>query len=90
MPAPNINNPICPICGVFATYNLTTASGAKQYRCRRHKPNYTCTDSDRPVGGQCVGDAPMTNAERQKRHKEKDPDTYREKKNKRRRKKKID
>ena len=89
MPKPNANNPVCPVCGKYTTYNLTTASGAKQYRCRRHKPNYTCTDSDRPAGGQCISDAPMTNAERHKRHRESDP-AYREKKNKRRRKKKID
>ena len=56
----NTANPICQhiieveidgqivktICGHLTTYNGTQASGAKQYRCRRHKPNWTYTDSD--------------------------------------------
>ena len=69
MPQSNVFNPICPICRRLTTYNGTLKSGAKQYRCRRHKPNWTCTDSDRPAYrlGEKLATA-MTNAERVKKH----------------------
>ena len=73
MPIPNLSNPICPICGNPTTFNKLCPSGAKQYRCRRHTPNYTCTDSDRPVGGQMIGDRKLTPKEKKERWKERDP-----------------
>lgn len=81
MPAPNPDNPICfhkiidangeiTICGHYTTFNKTLPSGARQYRCRRHKPNYTVVDSDRPVGGQVIGDKPMSQVELNRRYRE--------------------
>jgi hypothetical protein len=69
MPQSNVFNPICPICRRLTTYNGTLKSRAKQYRCRRHKPNWTCTDSDRPayrLGGKLP--TSTTNAERVKKY----------------------
>ena len=77
MPAPNPDNPLCPICGKPTTYNMTTASGARQYRCRRHKPNYTCTDSDRPVGCTPLGEIAMTKTEIDQRYRDANREKYR-------------
>lgn len=101
MPAPNPDNPICQhkikdpvtgevtgICGHYTTYNQTLKSGARNYRCRRHKPNYTYTDSDRAVGRQPIGDQPMSQAELDRRYREAHPDRYREIHRKKRAKKK--
>lgn len=87
MPNPNPLNPICPHCGHYTTFNITLASGAKQYRCRRHTPNYTCTDSDRSVGRPLKGAEKLSNAERQRRHKANNLELY---KAKRRKKKSLD
>ena len=67
---PNLSNPICLICGKPTTLNKTLLSGAKQYRCRRHNPNFTCTDSDRLQGGQIKGKKPMTKIEANKRYRD--------------------
>jgi hypothetical protein len=48
-------------------------SGSQQYRC---KCGFTCTDSDRPVGGQIKGDRKMTQAELTERWKLNDPEGY--------------
>jgi len=77
MPKPNPLNPICTQCGKHTTFNCTLPSGAKQYRCRRHTPNYTCTDSDRPEGGQLLGDRKLTQKELTERWKLNDPEGYR-------------
>lgn len=76
MPSPNPLNPICPVCGKPTTFNGVCPSGARQYRCRRHTPNYTCTDSDRPAGGQMLGDRKLTQSEREARWRERDPEGY--------------
>lgn len=73
MPNPNLSNPICPVCGKPTTFNGTLPSGARQYRCRRHKPNYTFTDSCSPSGGQLLGDRKLTQKEKAARWKERDP-----------------
>jgi hypothetical protein len=78
MPVPNPLNPICETCGAFTTFNQTLPSGAREYRCRRHKPNYVCNDSDRPVGRPAIGDRAMTRAEIDKRYRENNPEKYRE------------
>jgi hypothetical protein len=91
MSAPNPNNPICQhvytafvdgqevtaICGKPTTYNMTTASRARQYRCRRHKPNYTCTDSDRPVGCPPIGETAMSQIELNQRYRDANREKYR-------------
>jgi transposase len=77
MPAPNPNNPICPTCGKHTTYNMTLESGARQYRCRRHKPNFTCTDSDRPVGRPPDGEVAMTQVELNQRYRDANREKYR-------------
>lgn len=76
MPNPNPLNPICPVCGKPTTSNGVCPSGARQYRCRRHSPNYTTTDSDRPAGGQVIGDRKLTQKECNARWKERDPEGY--------------
>jgi hypothetical protein len=78
MPKPNPLNPICETCGAFTTFNQTLPSGAREYRCRRHKPNYVCNDSDRPVGRPTIGDRAMSRAEIDKRYREAHPEKYRE------------
>jgi hypothetical protein len=90
MPTPNPDNPICQhqiidpdtgevkICGHYTTFNQTLPSGAREYRCRRHKPNYTVTDSDHPVGRQPIGDKAMSQAERDRRYRLSNPEKYRE------------
>lgn len=77
MPKPNPLNPTCPVCGKPTTFNGVCPSGAKQYRCRRHSPNYTTTDSDRPAYrlGEKLGTA-LTQLEREARWKERDPEGY--------------
>lgn len=67
MPAINTDNPVCETCGAFTTFNKTLPSGARQYRCRRHTPNFTCTDSDRPAHRPTIGDRVMTGYERLKK-----------------------
>ena len=91
MPVPNPDNPVCQhqfkdpvtgevtgICSHFTTFNHALPSGARQYRCRRHKPNYTVTDSGRPVGRAAIGDRPMTQVELDRRYRERHPEKYRE------------
>lgn len=70
---PNLSNPICPECGKPTTCNMTLESGSKQYRCRRHKPNYTCTDSDRPQGRQPMG---LSQVELNKRYRDRHRERY--------------
>ena len=43
-------------------------SGAQQYRC---KCGFTYTEGDRPVGGQTLGDQPMTQVELNRRYRAK-------------------
>ena len=70
MPNPNLLNPICLTCGKPTTYNMTLESGARQYRCRRHKPNYTVTDSDLSQGRPTIGDKPLTQVEINQRYRD--------------------
>jgi hypothetical protein len=88
MPKPNFTNPICPYCGKHTTFNKNLPSGAKQYRCRRHKPNFTCTNSDRPEGGQLLGDRKLTQKELSDRWKANDPEGYRAAQNRKQEKRK--
>lgn len=76
MPSPNPNNPTCPVCDKPTTFNGVCPSGSRQYRCRRHSPQYTCTDSDRPAGGQMIGDRKLTQKERDARWRQRDPEGY--------------
>ena len=43
-------------------------SGAQQYRC---KCGFTYTEGDRPVGGQTLGDQPMSQVELNRRYRAK-------------------
>ena len=70
---PNLSNPICLVCGKPTTFNKYLLSGAKQYRCRRHKPNYTCTDSELPQGRQPMG---LSQVELNKRYRDRHPTRY--------------
>ena len=73
---PNLSNPICPECGKPTTCNMTLESGSKQYRCRRHKPNYTCTDSELPQGRPTIGDKPLTQVKLNQRYRDRHQRKY--------------
>lgn len=83
MPAPNLNNPLCPCCTKPMSSNGTQKSGATVYRCRRGCKNSegktpTITMSDRKRGRPTKGDHPMTQAELDRRYREAHPEKYRE------------
>jgi hypothetical protein len=89
MPKPNPLNPVCETCGKYTTYNQTLVSGAKEYRCRRHKPNYVCYDSDRGKGRPPIlGDRPLTDKELRERWKQNDPEGFKESQKRRNKKRK--
>lgn len=73
MPAPNKNNPYHCDHPMRKSGTQKTKEKAQIYRC---SCGFTCTDSDRPVGGQIIGTRKMTAYERELRWKERDPIGY--------------
>jgi hypothetical protein len=75
---PRKPNPICPLCAAngitrHTTKHSTQPNGKQRYRCRAEGCNYTCTEGGLPRGEQMIGEAPMTQAERDRRYKAKRP-----------------
>lgn len=58
----------CPHCQSDRTRNNgKTSSGTQRYRCNDCNKSFTLT----PVGRPCLGEVPLTNYERVKRHRQK-------------------
>jgi transposase-like protein len=66
MPAPNPQNPTCPHCHSTSTRKNGKQGGYQAYRC--NECGKAWSDSPNPKGGQCIGDKPKTQAQKDREY----------------------